>query len=101
MEQTIAQTAAAQMDHPEVLMEAGEILLRSGRNYPAAAQLLRRYIASGTPVEEAPAFHAHYLLGSVLEKQGDKEGAAQEYRMALSLARNYGRAKEALTRLNR
>ncbi len=52
-------------------------------------------------VEEAPAFKAHYLLGTALEKQGDKQGAAQEYRAALSLAKNFSRAQEALDRLNR
>ena len=101
MEQTIIKATQADLDHPEVLMESGEILIRSGRNYPAAIQLLRRYLASGSIVEEAPAFKAHYLLGSALEKQGDKQGAAQEYRAALSLARNFGRAKEALARVNR
>ena len=53
------------------------------------SELLRRYLAAG-PVEEAPAFRAHYLLGLLLEKQGDKAGAAQEYRASLSLARNFG-----------
>ena len=101
MEQTVIKATQGQIDRPEVLMESGEILIRSGRNYPAAIQLLRRYLASGTFVEEAPAFKAHYLLGVALEKQGDKQGAAQEYRAALSLARNFGRAKEALAKLNR
>jgi len=101
MEQTVIKATQGQIDHPEVLMESGEILIRSGRNLPAAAQLLRRYLASGTFVEEAPAFKAHYLLGVALEKQGDKHGAAQEYQTALSLARNFGRAKEALAKLNR
>jgi tetratricopeptide (TPR) repeat protein len=101
MEQTITKATQAQIDHPEVLMESGEILIRSGRNYPAATQLLRRYLASGEFVEQAPAFKAHYLLGSALEKQGDKQGAAREYQAALSLAKGFGRAKEALARVNR
>jgi len=50
-------------------------------------------------VEEAPAFKAHYLLGTLLEKQGNKQAAAQEYRASLVLARNFGRAQEALNRL--
>jgi TolA-binding protein len=52
-------------------------------------------------VEEAPTFKAHYLLGTALEKQGDQQGAAEEYRAALSLAKEFSRAKEALNRLNR
>lgn len=101
MESAIHQAAKAQMDRPEVLMESGEILIRSGRNYPAAAQLLRRYLSSSPMVEEAPAFKAHYLLGTVLEKQGDKQAAAQEYRAALSLAKSFSRAQEALNRVSR
>jgi hypothetical protein len=50
-------------------------------------------------VEAAPAFKARYLLGLLLEKQGDKAGAAQEYRASLSLARNFGVAQQALNRV--
>jgi hypothetical protein len=39
------------------------------------------------------------LLGLLLEKQGDKAGAADEYRASLSLARNFGTAQEALNRV--
>src|SRR5579862_2511501 len=101
MEDAIQHAVSAQVDRPEIIMESGEVLLRSGRNYPAAVQYLRRYLALGSKVEEAPAFKAHYLLGTALEKQGDKQAAAQEYRAALSLARGFSRAQEALDRLNR
>jgi tetratricopeptide (TPR) repeat protein len=101
MEDAIHHAVSAQVDRPEIIMESGEVLLRSGRNYPAAIQYLRRYLALSSKVEEAPAFKAHYLLGTALEKEGDKQGAAQEYRAALSLARNFSRAQEALDRLNR
>jgi tetratricopeptide (TPR) repeat protein len=101
MEEAINHAVSAQVDRPEIIMESGEVLLRSGRNFPAAVQYLRRYLALTSKVEEAPAFKAHYLLGTALEKQGDKQGAAQEYRAALSLARNFSRAQEALDRLNR
>jgi hypothetical protein len=36
----------------------------------------------------------------LLEKQGDRDGAAQEYRAALSLAHGYARAQEDLKRLS-
>ena len=100
MEDAIRHAVSAQVDRPEILMESGEVLLRSGRNFPAAVQYLRRYLALTSKVEEAPAFKAHYLLGTVLEKQGDKQAAAQEYRTALSLAKDFSRAQEALDRLN-
>ena len=81
-------------------MEAAATLITAGRDFPVAIQLLRRYL-NGSTVEEAPAFQAHYLLGTVLEKQGEKQAAAQEYRTALTLAKGFSRAQEALDRLNR
>jgi len=62
--------------------------------------VLRRYLANET-VEDAPAFKAHYLLGTLLQAQGNKRAAAQEYRAALSLARNFAAAQNALNHLNR
>jgi TolA-binding protein len=86
------------MPNLDALVEASEILYRTGRSYPFATELLHRYLAAG-PVEAAPAFKARYLLGLLLEKQGDKAGAAQEYRASLSLARNFGVAQQALNRV--
>jgi len=100
MESAINHAASAQTNQPEVLVEAAETLIRSGRNFPGAAELLRRYLSSST-VEEAPAFKAHYLLGTLLEKEGHKQEAAQEYRAALAMAKDFSRAREALARLNR
>ncbi len=100
MEEAIQHAVSSQVDRPEILMESGEVLLRSGRNFPAAVQYLRRYLALTSKAEEAPAFKAHYLLGTALEKQGDKQAAAQEYRAALSLAKDFSSAQEALDRLN-
>jgi tetratricopeptide (TPR) repeat protein len=100
MENAISHAAAAQSNQPEVLMEGAATLITTGRDFPVAIQMLRRYL-SGSTVEEAPAFQAHYLLGTVLEKQGEKQAAAQEYRAALTLAKGFSRAQEALDRLNR
>jgi len=98
MEQAILKLSQAPLPKPDVLVEASEMLYRSHRNYPFAAELLQRYLAAG-PVEAAPAFRAHYLLGTLLEKQGDKIGAAQEYRASLLLVRNFGIAQQALSRV--
>lgn len=100
MEDAIRHASQAQSAHAEVLVDAAETLRRTGRNMPAAIDLLRRYLASPT-VEAAPAFKAHYLLGTLLEKQGEKQQAAQEYRSALALAKSYSAAQDALNRLNR
>jgi Tfp pilus assembly protein PilF len=100
MEQAIVKLSQAPMpmSKPDLLVEASEILYRGRRSFPFATELLHRYLAAG-PVEAAPAFKAHYLLGTLLENQGDKTGAAQEYRASLSLVRNFGLAQQALNRV--
>ncbi len=98
MEQAVVKLSQAPIARRDTLFEASEILYRTGRSFPFATELLRRYLADG-PVEAAPAFKARYLLGLLLEKQGDKAGAAQEYRASLSLARNFGVAQQALNRV--
>ena len=101
MEDAIRHAAAVQTGNSEVLVDAAATLNRTGRNIPAAIELLRRYLSSRSTVEAAPAFKAHYLLGTLLEKEGDKQAAAQEYRSALALAKSYSAAEDALNRLNR
>ncbi len=98
MQQAIVELSQSPMPKAGVLVEAAEMLYRAGRRYPFATELLHRYLLTG-PVEAAPAFKARYLLGLLLEKQGDKTGAAQEYRASLSMARNFGMAQQALNRV--
>ena len=98
MESALRKATAGTVNPPEVLMDAADTLLRAGRDPGLAIDLLKRYIA-GPTVEEAPAFKAHYLLGTALEKQGDRQGAVQEYRKALALANGYARAKDALNHI--
>ena len=79
--------------------DAATLLWRTGRQLPQAAQLLVKYLSSKDKVEDAPAFRAHYLLGQIYEKQGDRAGAAREYQSALKLAKDYRDAREALARV--
>ena len=97
MEQALTTMESRPLDRPDSLMDGASMLLRTGRNYPLAVRLLRRYLQS--PVETGPAFKAHSMLGQLLEKQGDRAGAATEFRAALALAHTYAPAKEALHRI--
>jgi tetratricopeptide (TPR) repeat protein len=85
---------------PDALVDGAQTLLRAQRALPLAAEMVKRYLA-GTLVEAAPAFKAHTVLGGILEKQGDKTGAAEQYRAALALARNYKPAIEGLSRVEK
>ncbi len=100
MEQGLRTMESRPLDRPESLMDGGSIALRTGRNYALGIELVRKYL-SGPTVEEGPAFKAHYILGQLLEKQGDRPAAAQKYRAALALAREYTSAQEALKRVER
>ncbi len=101
MDNAILKAASAEKDQSGALVDAAELLIHSKRNSAESARLLRRYISSRATVEQAPVFKAHYLLGTVLEQQGNKNGAAEEYRAALSLARDFSVAHQALERVNR
>jgi tetratricopeptide (TPR) repeat protein len=99
MQQALRTMESSPVDHPEALMDGASLLLHTGREYPMAVRLLRRYLSNG-PVEEGPAFKAHDLLGQLLEKQGDPRAAADEYRASLALSHTYTRAREHLKQVD-
>jgi tetratricopeptide (TPR) repeat protein len=101
MEKAIQTAVDSATGKPGALFEAAEILHRSGRNLNSAADLLRKYLSSDKKDEEAPAFRAHYLLGSILEQQHHPDEAAAQYRAALEMAREYQPAREALKRIGK
>jgi tetratricopeptide (TPR) repeat protein len=100
MTQALRTLESSPLDHPGALVDGAGLLLRTGRDYPLAIKLVRRYLASPT-VEEAPVFKAHYLLGELLEKQGDRSAAAEEYRSALAMAHTFRPAQDGLKRVTR
>jgi len=98
MQNAIDRAVSAETGPSAVRYDAASLLVQAGRNFPQAVELVRQYLKSDM-VEEAPAYRAHYLLGSIFEKQGDKAAAAAEYRSALSLARQFEQAQTALRRV--
>lgn len=101
MEAAIRNAAANPVNRPADFMDAAQVLITANRNLSLAAELLRRYLAAGKFSEDEPGHKAHYLLGTLLEKQGDKKGAAEEYRAARGMARSFSLASDALDRLGR
>ena len=77
------------------------LFLRTGRDFSNAVLMLKNYLNGNAMEEDGPAFRAHYMLGELLEKQGNRKGAAQEYRAALALASEYRPARDALARVSR
>lgn len=81
--------------------DAAFLLLRTGHNFPGAIEMLRHYLDGSELAEEGPAFHAHYFLGELLEKQGDHQHAAEEFRAAQALAPQFRPARDALAHISR
>ena len=98
--QTAVQTAMAQSSKKaDSYFDAAQELYLGGRDFPSAVQYLRKYLGSGELVESAPAFRAHYLVGQLNEKMGQKSAAASEYEASLRLASGFLPAKSALDRI--
>ncbi len=99
MEEAFHHLENSPADCPESLLHGAQVLSRANRDNALAIRLLNKYLSS--PVEHGPAFKAHDLLGQFLEKQGDRQGAVEQYRAALALWRGDALAKQSLARLAR
>lgn len=95
---TVATAMASEKRRPIDLFTGAELLVDAGRNYPGAIQLLKTYLGSKM-VEDGPAFRAHFLIGLMSERTGDRSNAVAEYKAALALASDYRLAKNGLKRL--
>jgi tetratricopeptide (TPR) repeat protein len=100
MEKALQHVRSAPLDRPDALVDAAEMFIHTQRNLPEATQLLRAYLASNAKVEQAPAFRVHFLLGAANEELGHKKDAATEYRTALSMAKEFRPAQQALQRVS-
>jgi tetratricopeptide (TPR) repeat protein len=101
MDQALHTLDSSPLDRPGALVDGAGMLLRTGRDYPLAIRMLRHYVTSPDTVEEAPVFKAHCVLGELLEKQGDRPAAAEEYRAALVMAHSFRQAQDGLKRVTR
>ncbi len=99
MQKTVQIAIAQQNKPPETYFDGASVLYEGGRDFPAAVQYLKDYLASGQLVEDAPAFRAHYLLGRVYEGMGNRAAAAAEYQASLSLASGFAPARTALNQM--
>jgi tetratricopeptide (TPR) repeat protein len=78
----------------------GRAAAESGQQLDRGEQALSRYIASATPsVGEPTIATAHYRLGTIHERRGQKDKAREHYETALHLEPTLQAAREALARL--
>jgi len=85
-------------DEPLTLYAFGRTASISGQNLDRGEEALRAYLGLPVQVGAAPA-NAHYRLGLILDKKGDKAGARTEYQTAVRLNPGYDEAKKALAAL--
>jgi tetratricopeptide (TPR) repeat protein len=99
MQKAISQALTQPNKSVEVYYNAASELFSAGKDLGSAAQYLEQYLGSNAMVEDAPAFRAHYLLGQIYEKMGNKPEAAAEYKASLALASGFAPASRALGRV--
>src|SRR5262249_3883175 len=81
----VTQSLATAREGEPTEFDVANLLLAAGRNFPGAIQMLRRYVSQEDPSEDGPAFQAHYLMGILLEKQGQRKEAAAAFRTSLEM----------------
>jgi tetratricopeptide (TPR) repeat protein len=101
MEEAIHSGVAADRNKGVPLVDAAHLLTRAGRDPELATRLLREYLASPAQSEEEPAFRVHRFLATLLQKQGDGDGAAREVATASTIASVYHPGKQLATNTGR
>lgn len=71
------------------LFNGASSLIRGGRNFQLAAQMLEAYLSGPVLTEEAPAFVAYTRLAKLKAALGDKTAALEDRNRALALAHDY------------
>jgi tetratricopeptide (TPR) repeat protein len=89
MMQAIRSAIAADKDHGVASAYAASVLIKANREPTLAIHLLESYLASQKQSEEFPAFLAQVRLGRLMELQGDKQSAKQQFQAARSLAHEF------------
>ncbi len=81
------------------LYQVGRTGAMSGQRLERAEQALRQYLTAPTDSTRPPPAAAHFRLGNVYEKSGDKARARAEYEATLKLQPDHREAREALKRV--
>ncbi|HEY1468074.1 MAG TPA: tetratricopeptide repeat protein [Candidatus Acidoferrum sp.] len=91
---------AAAPGDPRGMYNRAVSLILKGENLAEADKLLREYLRVAPPKSSYPkAWHVHYWLGQMFEKQKNVAAARSEYEAALKLNSKYKTAQEALKKL--
>ncbi len=86
-------------DNWDALYSIGRTGALSGKRLDRSEECLKRYIGHTPGPDSPPLANAHFRLGMVYEKKGNKAAARSEYQAAVKLDPNLKDAKEALAKL--
>lgn len=81
------------------LYQTGRLAAISGERMERGLAVLRQCLTQTPREGHPPHAAAHWRIGVILEKQGDKSSARSAYETALSLDPNFGPASESLKKL--
>jgi tetratricopeptide (TPR) repeat protein len=101
LDATLARSEKNVPDDFGAYYQAGKSLLVSGKDLPRAERYFRKYLTMEPEVGEPPLAGAHWRLGQVFEKEGNKSGAIAEIQEAVRLQPDLKSAKEDLNRLKK
>jgi tetratricopeptide (TPR) repeat protein len=82
-----------------LLFYFGGAAAASGQQLDRGEAALKEYLKYTPAANEPPLFAAHWRLGRIYEKKGDKDAARAEYEATLKLSPQFSPAKTALKRL--
>lgn len=89
----------ADPQHYGALYQVGKTGALSGQRLDRAEECLKRYLSHNPGTDDPPLAYAHYRLGMVYEKKGNKAQARAEYQQAVKLDPNLDEAKKALAKV--
>jgi tetratricopeptide (TPR) repeat protein len=95
LDELIAQSSANTVP----LYQVGRLAAISGQQLDRGEAALKEYFQHTPAPDEPPLYNAHWRLGTLYERKGDKAAARAEYETALQLRPDYSLAQNALKKL--
>lgn len=89
----------AKPDDYAALFQTGRLAAISGQRLDHGLEVLRQCLTMTTPEGQPPHAAAHWRIGFILEKKGDKAGARAAYEASLKLDPKFPQAIESLKKL--
>ena len=84
------------LEESSAYYQIGRLASDSGKNLKRGKECLKVFIQEKANINKTTFSWAHYRLGLIHEKEGDKEDAKKEYKIALQINPDHKQAKKAL-----